>query len=150
MLPVKLFAGASAVFAALAIVLKMAGPVSIFGNPNVYVTFVYGSFSRWHVVVLGAVVCGVFAALYFVCERSLRYPMNDSLSLANFVLIVGAFVLLISFLYSAHSDLKVGNDPRTIRLMLFFLVMPVVCFLFGCVLFVANSSWTVIRALRHQ
>jgi len=149
MLPVKMFGVACAAFAALAILVRVVGPIPWLGNPNVGVHFTSVFLGRWQVVVLGAVVCGIFAGLYSFFALSLHYPMNGRLSVANFVLIVVAFVLLICFQYSPLAEFKAGDDQRTVKLMLLFIVVPVICLFSGCVLFAVNCGWTVIRWLRH-
>ena len=143
-----MFAVASAAFAALAILLRVVGPIPWLGNPNVGVHFMSVALGRWQVVVWGAVVCGIFAGLHSLFALSLHHPMNERLAIANFVFVVVAFVLLTCFQYSPLADFKAGDDQRTVMLMLLFIVVPMICLFSGCVLFVVNCGWTVIRWLR--
>lgn len=148
MMPVKLFAAAAAAFAVLAIVLKTMG-ASSGGTADLYLHFTYIVLSRWHVVLLGAAVSAIFAAVYYGCGHLLRFSMNGGVSLAHFILTAGSFGVLLFVLYAIRPDVRPDN-PGSGNVMLFYIVLPVLFFLLGCLLFAFNFAGALVRSLRTQ
>jgi hypothetical protein len=102
------------------------------------------------VTLIAAAICGMFGLLYFGCGRLLRIPLNRGLSLANFLLIVLPLGTLILELYLIHPIFESGSDSWVIKFFLITYFAWMICFIIGCMLFVINFSWTLVRVVRTR
>jgi hypothetical protein len=141
----KLFTLAAAGFAVLGLLVK-AKPSN--AAVDVFVRDGYFVLSNETFIRLAVVICGVFALLYFASGRWLRTALNTGLSLANFGLIVFPLALVTWSLSGLNPLFGPGQESRLQTFMLFYIVIPTIGFLLGCLLFVVNFCWTVIRGLR--
>jgi hypothetical protein len=97
-----------------------------------------------------AAICGIFALLYFGCDRLLRIKLDRRFSLANFLLIVVPFGALLLELHSIHPNLGIEPVSPGIKLLLITEFIGTICLLIGCLLFVINFSRTLVRILRTR
>jgi hypothetical protein len=163
--PARLFTFAAVGFAVLAPFLEMVGYKPGF---DLYIHDVYfvipkmwpsiaamtsarvASEPSWIVNLIAAAICGMFALLYFGCGRLLRIPLNRGLSLANFLLIVLPLSTLILELNFIHPNFERGPDSWVIKAVLIAYSTWMICFVIGCMLFVLNLSWTLVRVVRTR
>jgi len=147
MRPARLFTFAVVGFAVLAPFLEMVGYKPGF---DLYIHDVYFVIPNWIVNLIAAAICGMFALLYFGCGRLLRIPLNRGLSLANFLLIVLPLSTLILELNFIHPNFERGPDSWVIKAVLIAYSTWMICFVIGCMLFVLNLSWTLVRVVRTR
>jgi hypothetical protein len=147
MRPTRLFAFAAAGFAVLALFWETMGrqPALDFYVHDVY----FVVFNRL-VILAAAVICGIFALLYFGCGRLLRIPLNRGLSLTNFLLVVLPLGALVWGFHSIHPNFGDGPDSWAIKFMLISTLAEMTCFLIGGMVFVLNFGWTLVRVLRTR
>jgi len=145
--PARLFTFAAAGFVVLGPLLEM-----VRHKPSIDIYFHDGYFAipNWMATLIAAAICGMFALLYFGCGRLLRIPLNRGLSLANFLLIVLPLGTLIFELHSIHPNLESGLDSWAIKFVLITYIAWMICFIVGCMLFVLNFSWTLVRVARTR
>ena len=147
MRPARLFTFAAAGFAVLALFLEVGRRKQAF---DLYIPVGYFVVPNWIFTLLAAAICGMFALLYFGCGRLLRIPLKPGLSLANFLLIVLPLVATIVELRSIHPNFENGPESWAIKFVLITYFAGMICFLIGCILFVLNFSWTLVRVLRAR
>ena len=165
MRPARLFTFAVVGFAVLAPFLEMVGYKPgfdlyihdvYFVIPKMWPSIATMTFARvasapsWIVILIAAAICGMFALLYFGCGRLLRIPLNRGLSLANFLLIVLSLSTLILELNFIHPNFERGPDSWVIKAVLIAYSTWMICFVIGCMLFVLNLSWTLVRVVRTR
>jgi hypothetical protein len=145
--PARLFTFAAVGFTVLAPFLEVGRGQPAF---DLYIHDVYFVVPNWIFTLLAAAICGMFAILYFGCGRLLRIPLKPGLSLANFLLIVLPLVATIVELRFIHPNFKNGPESWPIKFFVISYVLQMICILTGCVVFVFNFSWTLVRVLRTR
>ena len=103
----------------------------------------YGGAGHASLFAIAAAICGLFALVYFACERFIRAALNRALSLASFIFTVLpiAAIALTGQLLSPRFGL--GPDSRAFKIVQLALDGCAACFLIGCSLFVLNLIWTL-------
>jgi cytochrome c oxidase subunit I len=147
MKPARLFALATAGF-------SVAGLLAGFAKPSrsldLYIHDSYFIVANSHVALAAAVTCGIFALVYFACERFLRIPLSRGPSLTHFLLVVLPLGLLVVAMYSLHASPEVGFNTTLVKVLTVSVLAGAMCFLAGCCLFVFNFGWGVILFLRRR
>ncbi len=145
-LPAKLFASAALVLALIASLALVLGWVDRAGI-DVYMHFTYFVVTIPHVFLLWAIIFGLFAALYFAFFRWLRLPLNPKLSRLHFILIVLSLVLLMGQLLVLQHT--IGSYPNESWYAMINFALPAYAFALGCLLFIVNLLWGLLRKQRH-
>jgi hypothetical protein len=143
--PARLFTLAAAAFAILAVLWEMEKR-----RPSLYLVTGRFAIDDSVATLAAAAICGIFALLYFGCDRLLRVQLDRRLSLSSFLLIVLPFGVLLWELHSIHPNLGVEPVSLGTKLLLVSELIGTVCILIGCLLFAFNLGWTLVRILRTR
>jgi len=109
---------------------------------NLYLHFTYIALSSYNWQLLGALVCAIFAFIYFAAARWLARPLNQSMGLVSFTFIALAFIvwLFVGFL--------IGRDSPPSTWQIRALFGAISGFILGCGLFAVNVARTLFRMFR--
>lgn len=137
MLTARLFAGLAGVLAALAFFTR----VRLLPPMNLYLHATYIVLSRYGWQLFGALVCSIFAFIYFAAAQWMARPLSQPMGLFSFAFIALAFIvwLILGFL--------IGDSRQSIW-QIGALFEAIFGFIFGCALFAVNAAWTLFRTFR--
>ena len=101
-----------------------------------------------HVLLAFALLCGIFAASYYLADRAMGARLSAVLSVGHFLLWMFALVAFsVEEVALAHT-LQSGRDPNQSRLILGGSAAAVLAFLVGGLLFLINLAWAITRRFR--
>lgn len=133
MLTTKLLAGLAAMLTVLVFVVRLRGlpPVLVYLNA------------------IAALTCGVFAFTYFIAERWMKTPLQQTLGLAQVGFIAASAVAfgLTAYAYPLLL-LSSRTDAVSYYVLVALLGVSVAGYSVGCGLFALNATWAIIRYVR--
>ena len=131
MLTTKLFAGLAAMLTVLVFVARLRG------LPPVLVYF----------DAIAPFTCGVFAFTYFIAERWMKTPLQQTLGLVQVGFIAASAVAfgLAAYLYPLLSS---RPDAVSYYLLVALLGVSVAGYSIGCGLFALNATWAILHYVR--
>lgn len=101
-----------------------------------------------HVLLVFALLCGIFAVSYYLGDRALGAQWSAALSVGHFLLWMFAFVAFsVEEVALAHS-LQSGHDPNQSHLILGGSGAAVLAFAIGGLLFLINIAWAITHKAR--
>jgi heme/copper-type cytochrome/quinol oxidase subunit 1 len=129
---------------------------------DIVVHSTYFVIAHVHVLYVQALVSACFAVIYFAADRWMLHPLNNSLGLGHFGLVIVGFVLT-AFAMSAIGSATVSSGlPSKIYIAtarmsgesapslwpFFTFCLGTVSFLFGCAVFAVNLASTTVKVSR--
>jgi heme/copper-type cytochrome/quinol oxidase subunit 1 len=152
MLAAKLFLVSAVVFAFVSFFSRSGwGPVI---DISVHATYIV--LGRVHLLLISALICGLYAALYIFSEKVLKVAVNQPLSVVQFAL-TSLGLIALNLITNARIGPGRAVYIATARMegetLVPWLLVAVVCayllLLLGGALFVANLAWvTIAKAIR--
>lgn len=137
MLTARLFATLAGIWAILAFLARgRLVPVR-----NLYLHFTNITLGPYYWQLLGALVCTIFAFIYFAAARWIARPLNQSMGLVSFTFIALAFIVWLV----VGSFIQRDSQPSTWQIGALF--GAIFGFMFGCALSGVNLAWTLFRSL---
>jgi len=115
---------------------------------DIYMHDVYFVVAPRHVSIGLAALWGMFAVLYFFGDRALAHGLNKGLSMAHFMLWNFSFLALFSGSWGLDQTIQSHHDPTQSWLFVAGFVAPVLAFILGGILFVANLVFAIILKLK--
>jgi heme/copper-type cytochrome/quinol oxidase subunit 1 len=147
MLSVKLFATLAILQVSLALLESRMPSNSI----DVLFHATYFVIGHVHLMGLMGVASAFFALVYLAASRWALHPLNNSLAIAHFVVVLIGFISLsIAFLSLRSATASGAPVSRAVHWQFLALLVGVLCFLLGCATLAVNCTWTAIAAFRAQ
>ena len=138
MLTARLFAALASILAILAFL----GRGQVLPSMDLYLHFTYIVLSPYHWQLLGALVCAIFAFIYFTVAQWIARPLNQSMGLVSFTFIALAFIVWLFVGFFIRRD----SPPSMWQIGALF--GAIFAFMLGCVLFGVSVAWTLFRMFR--
>jgi len=119
-------------------------------HADIYFHGTYFVVARIHVKILQAVVSACFGLIYFASARWLSHPLNDSVGLAQFVLVTLGLVVVSLAMNPLNAEAARAGLPEATPHLWPYLAFRAgaVSFLLGCGVFVVNLIWTALQISR--
>jgi len=106
------------------------------------------SFSADQLLLAFALLCAVFAALYYLVDRGAGAHLSHALSISHFLLWMFAIVAFSVEEAALNDAVRTGHDPNQSWLILGGSAAAVLAFFIGGLLFVLNLVLAITRRLR--
>jgi heme/copper-type cytochrome/quinol oxidase subunit 1 len=115
---------------------------------DLYLHDTYFVISHGHGILSFALLCAVFAALYYFGGRFLGPHLSNGLSLAHFLFWIFALVAVWAAEFALVHTVQARQDPNQSWSLLAGSVAAALAFLLGGLLFLINFAWAITRKLR--
>jgi len=121
-------------------------------QPDIYYHCTHFVVSRISVRLLQAIISACFGLIYFAAARWLLHPLNNSMGLAQLLLVTIGFVLMSLAMKALNAEVSRPALPEETRHLWppFAFKGAAVSFLLGCGVFTVNLTWTAFQLLRPR
>ena len=132
--------------AALAIAVIAVVPVKLTDAMfDFYLHATYIVVAARHAILGFALLCGVFAGLYYFGDRLLGHRLVNGLTLAHFLLWIFSFVIFVLEAHGLARAIRSQQDPRP---LLAGFAAPLLALIVGGILFITNLAWAIVLKLK--
>jgi len=135
--------------AALAIAVIAIFPGSL--TDAIFDFYVHGTYivvAARYAILWTALLFGVFAVFYYFVDRGFGLRLNNGMSLAHFLLWIFSFVVFVLEAHGLARTIRSQQDPNQSWILLAGFVAPLLAFIVGGALFLANVAWAIVLRLK--
>src|SRR2546425_105669 len=116
--------------------------------PSIRVQGTYIVVAARYAILWTALLFGVFAVFYYFVDRGFGLRLNNGMSLAHFLLWIFSFVVFVLEAHGLARTIRSQQDPNQSWILLAGFVAPLLAFIVGGALFLANVAWAIVLRLK--